>query len=85
MESTKVYCPECRRFAGFACGTSGPQLDGCMQDNKGDCKFSTAMNKKYDPVMRPTCLGSRHASPDGGEDSGHGTYYTHGMTAEDQG
>lgn len=81
MNSTKIYCPECKLFAGFVHGKQGPKLDGCLK-GACECKFSAEMNRRFDPVGRPTSVGTGVSRL--GEDSGHGTFYTHGMTAEDQ-
>lgn len=82
--SEKIHCPTCGLFAGFSDGKTGPQVDACLEPGKRDeCKFSAAMCRKFDPVLRPTACGNSHSSGMG-EDSGHGSFYTHGMTTEDQ-
>ncbi len=87
----KVTCPKCKCFVGIISddGKTGPLLDDCLGNYKNNCPMMEAMAKfqprKTIPLGRG--IGTTQTSPNKthDEDSGFGTYYTHGMTAEDQG
>lgn len=87
----KVICQLCKHFIGFISddGKRGPLFDAddCQSDHMCDkqkCPMVGMLSKfqPYVPQHRP--VGSAFTPHDDDENDGDGTYYTHGMTAEDQ-
>ena len=82
--SDKVTCPLCKRFLGLVTADGkGPIFDNCPELN-GKCPMEELL-KPFQPLGHPLGVGNTHnCGKKDDEDSGFGTYYTHGMTAEDQ-
>lgn len=84
MMHIKVTCKKCGRFIGFIDGKRGPWMDDEDCEHGSKCPMFAAL-EKFKPIERPLHqCGNRHTFAAGDEDSGHGSYYTHAMTANDQ-